>query len=159
MNIKKIISLLALFVILIVSVLPINATDITERDGNIIYFEDGSYLEISEVRIVDTNMSRAAQTITGAKDMTYTNEDGEVEWKYTLTASFTYDPGVSSTCTSATYSNTIYDNNWSFSNGYASRGGNAAHGSGLYIKKVLLIKVKEVEVSINITCDTYGNLS
>lgn len=142
-----------------VAMLPICAADTTVLTGEIIYLEDGGYIEISEVYNVKASVSRASHTKTGSKDVKYFDSNDELLWKYTLNATFTYEPGVSSTCTNASYSNNIYDNKWSFSNGATTKSGNTAYGAGLYIKKVLLIKVDEVEIDVSITCDSNGNLS
>ena len=158
---KRFIACLMAFVLFTMCVCPINAVDagaVEANESKIIYFDDGSYIEISGVRQID-NTSRAAQTKIGEKDITYTASNGDVEWQYTLTGYFSYDPGVSSTCTYATYSNNISNTNWSFSDGAATRSGNTAYGDGLYIKKVLFVKVKEYIVDISISCDSYGNLS
>ncbi len=156
---KKIISVFMAVLITAVAMLPICAADTAVPTREIIYLEDGSYVEISEVYEVTPLVLRATNTRSGNVDVVHYSSDGELEWKYTLSATFTYEPGISSVCTNASYSNNIYDNKWSFSNGAATKSGNTAYGAGLYIKKVLLIKIDEYDVDASITCDTYGNLS
>ena len=99
------------------------------------------------------------QTKTGSKDITATDSNGNVEWKYTLSATFSYVYGSSVSCTSSTYKNNIYDSSWTFSNGSATRSGNTAYGKGHYTKKVLFVTTKNYDVDISVSCDKYGNIS
>lgn len=135
---------------------------VQNEDGStVIYYDDGSHLTISPVRIIgnDTVARATTQTKNGLKDVKFTDSDGNVEWKYTLSATFSYVYGSSVSCTSAKYSNNIYDNAWSFSNGSATKSGGTAYGRGHYAKKVLFVTVKNIDIDISITCDKYGNLS
>lgn len=89
-----------------------------------VYYDNGSILTISAVYnvIEDKRTARATQkTISGSRDAYFTDGNGDLEWKYTLSASFSYVPGVSSSCTSASYSNSTYDSSWSFSDGSATK--------------------------------------
>ena len=67
--------------------------------------------------------------------------------------------GVSATCTNATYTQTINDGYWHFSDGNAYAENNVAHGLGTFKKKVLFITLKTYNIDISVTCDAYGNLS
>lgn len=157
---KRTIAILMIIALLSVSLMPAAAESTAKEASEIIYLDDGSYIEISGVRTIETGKSsRATTTTIGAKDVTFKNTDGEVEWTYTLTGYFTYDPGVSSTCTNATYTSDINANGWTLNNATATRSGNTAYGVGVYIKKVLFIKVNEIDIDISISCDSYGNLS
>ena len=155
-----------------VSVMTINSsaiecTSYEKQDGStLILFDDGSFIEISPIRYLsskamnaDSSNAKATQTTLGQRDVYYSDSSGNIEWEYTLTANFTYTPGVSSTCTNATYSSNINANGWTLNDAAATRSGNTAYGVGVYIKKILLIKVKEVDIDISISCDSYGNLS
>lgn len=170
---KRILTTLVLAITMIcVATLPALATEpellptptsVTEAsDGTTtVFYDDGSTLTISPVYVTsEQSLARAAaKTVSGGKDATYKDSDGNLEWKYTLSGTFSYVPGVSSTCTSATYKNNIYDDSWSFSDGSATKSGNKAIGKGTYVKKFLFITTKTCNVDISITCDTYGNLS
>ena len=99
------------------------------------------------------------KTITGDKISTFTNASGELEWKYTLSATFSYVAGSSVNCTSASYDEEIYHTQWSFSNGAATKSGDTAIGTGKFTCKILFITVKTSNVNLSIVCDTYGNLA
>lgn len=139
-----------------------NYEAIQNDDGStVIYYDDGSQVTISPIYVTEVeNTARAtSQTVNGARDVKFTDSDGNVEWKYTLSATFSYVYGSSVSCTSATYSNNIYDNAWSFSNGSATKSGNTAYGKGHYTKKLLFVTIKNIDIDISISCDEYGNLS
>lgn len=112
----------------------------TESEESIVYFDDGSRLLISPIYETTgtSSIKTVANTITKSRDAYFADSNGKIEWKYTLTATFTYDYGVSSTCTSASYTQTIYDDQWSFSEGSATKSGNTAYGKGHYVKKYYL---------------------
>ena len=128
--------------------------------GYVVYFEDGSYLTVSPARTVENGGDRATTAqITAERAATFTNSDGETEWKYTLSATFTYTYGVSVSCTNASYTQTIYKGNWTFSNGAATASGATARGVGKYEKKFLFITVQTVNVDVSLVCDIYGNVT
>lgn len=127
-----------------------------------VYYEDGSILTISAVYNVAENesISRAtSETTSGSRDAYFTDGNGDLEWKYTLSASFSYVPGVSSSCTSASYSNSTYDSSWSFSEGSATKSGSTAYGKGKYVKQILFVTVNTYNIDLSISCDVNGNLS
>lgn len=142
--------------------LPVMAeTTADEGQAQVIYFEDGSYLTISPAVVVEENSNTRASTLTktGTKNATYTKSNGDLAWKYTLTATFSYVSGTSSTCTSASYTKNIYDTSWEFSNGSATKNGNKATGKGTFKDKFLFVTTQTHNVDISLTCDTYGNLT
>lgn len=127
-----------------------------------VYYEDGSILTISPVYNVTKNesISRAtSETTSGNRDAYVQDANGKIEWKYTLSASFSYVPGVSSSCTSASYSNSTYDSSWSFSDGSATKSGSTAYGKGKYVKYILFVAVSTYDIDLSISCDVNGNLS
>ena len=136
----------------------------TFDDGSyIVHYEDGATLTVSAPRIpdhADPDSTKGTLTvITRSIDATYRDSDGDLEWKYTLTGTFSYTYGVSSTCTSATYSQNIYQGSWEFSDGAATASGNQAHGTGTYKQKLLFITIRTVNVNLLLTCDKYGVVS
>lgn len=140
---------------------PAPTSEILEDGTTVVYYEDGSSLTISPTYVIEENSSArsSAQTVTGGKDVTCKDSDGNLEWKYTLSATFSYVPSISSTCTSAWYTKTIYDSHWSFSDGSATKSGNTAYGKGKFVKKVLFITGKTYDIDICMSCDKYGKLS
>ena len=151
---KRILSLVFVLVF-ILSSFCINATAKTD-DENIIYFEDGSYIVISE--ITETTISRASNTKGGQKSATHYDSDGEAQWKATLDAQFTYT-GSSATCTSSKITYTIYDSSWKITEATATKSGNKAMGNVTAKKYFLGIPTKTVEKAITITCSANGTLS
>lgn len=137
---------------------------VSECNNNItvICFEDGSKLTISR-STYDESRGRAVLTndnvISAKIEARHENSNGETEWLYTLFATFSYVKGVSSVCTDTYYTQTIYQGNWTFSNGAATKSGNTAKGTGNYIKKVLFITTQDIDINLTLTCDIYGNVS
>lgn len=151
---KKTLSLV-LVLVLALSSFCINATANTD-DENTVYFEDGSYIVISE--ITETTIARASNTKGGTKSYTYYNSDGDALWKATLDAQFTYT-GSSATCTSSKITYTIYDSSWKITEATATKSGNKATGNVTAKKYFLGIPTKTVEETITITCSANGTLS
>ena len=161
----KRISCLLLTLIFIASLLaaPANAEEIADnRDivGSLQTFEDGSYIIIGVPKISIIPMARSNSVSFSAEmPARFINSSNEIEWEYFLTATFSYVYGVSATCTNASYSYTIYDDSWKFSDGSTSRSGATAYGYGTFKNKFLFVTTKTVEIDLSMTCDVYGNLS
>ena len=159
-----VISLLFSLPVFSVSAETLVASSVVTEDGStIIYYDDGSTLVISPIRTTNSPVSKATtgtRAVTNAEvDATYTASDGTLEWKYTLYATFSYTYGVSATCTSASYTQNIYQGNWAFSDGVATRSGATANGKGVYKQSVLFIVVRTANVDLYMTCDKYGVVS
>lgn len=162
---KKLLSIVLAFTILFAATIPTYATESptdiihTDDGSTIIYNEDGSSFIISAPYGTETQGSRTTvRTITKHKDVTYQDSDGNLVWKYTLTGTFSFD-GSSSACTNASYTQSIYDSIWTFSDGSATKSGNVATGKGKFVSKFLFITVKTYNIDIHLTCDKYGNVT
>ena len=154
------------FVLVLASIaamsLPVYAADtepetVQLEDGTTVtYFSDGGVLTTSPPVLVEESYSTlgTAKTVTYSKTEKYTYGD-TTEWTYTLTASFTYT-GDSSVCTSASYTKTIYKNNWQFSNGSTSTSGNRAYGYGTFKYKILGVTTKTINVELSMFCTVGG---
>ncbi|MBQ6931143.1 MAG: hypothetical protein IJN38_03355 [Clostridia bacterium] len=140
---------------LVLSMFCINASAVV-NDSNIFYFEDGSFVTISEVE--DTTISRASNTKNAQRTATHTDSNGNVLWKATLKATFTYT-GSSATCTNSNITYTISDSSWKITEATATKSGNKATGNVTAKKYVLGIPFKTVEETITITCSANGTLS
>ena len=163
---KKTAAFILLAALVFCAVIPTYAqkagTETTLSDGTqIIYCDDGGYIIISPATMISEVKSPdgTRATVTQTKTQTKKDSGGNVEWKYTLTGTFSYTYGVSASCTGASYSKTIYDSVWSFSNGSATASGATATGNGTFTKKVLFITVDTVNVHLTLTCDKYGNVT
>lgn len=128
----------------------------TEVEGEVCVwvFEDGSYITES----FSMNRSRASGTVSGSKTRNFFGSDGDLEWKVVLSGSFTYT-GTSATCTSSTCNVTIYDSNWYTVSKFSNKSGNTATASATIGEKLLGVTVRQVPVSLSISCDKDGNLS
>lgn len=154
MGMKRIIcSILVACLLLTVAPFHAYAAELSDREEEIIYFEDGSYITIS----VRVNPSRAAGSVSGDKVYTY-YYDGGTAWKAVLTGSFTYT-GSSATCTSSSCDVTVYNSAWYTVSKSASRSGNSATASVTMGRKLLGITVEKIPTSLKLTCDANGNLS
>ncbi len=151
---KKTLSLVFV-IVLALSSFGINATA-NANDENTIYFEDGSYIVISEV--TETVIARASYTKGGTKSYTYYDSDGDAQWKATLDAQFTYT-GSSATCTSSKITYTVYNSSWKITEATATKSGNKATGDVTAKKYILGIPFRTVEETITITCSANGTLS
>ena len=149
---KQIISLILAF-LLLVGVMPLNVSA-TQINSNRIDFEDGSYMIIT----IEDIGTRATNTRSGNKYVTYYDGSDNVEWEAKLYASFTYD-GTTSTCTSANCTVTIYENAWYEYSNSTTRSGNTATTELVMGQRLLGITIAKREYTITLTCDKDGNLS
>ncbi len=164
---KIIISIFVLASVLVSMVLPAGAQfendewNILSDGSKVIYFNDGSSLTVSAPVIIATeyDQSRSIQTKTAQISTSVKDSNGEYEWLYTLTCVFSYEYGISSTCTNAYYNQTIYKGNWTFSNGATNISGNRGTGTGLYTEKFLFITIQSINVNLTLACDIYGNVT
>ena len=151
--------------LLLITMLPLTAfassdqNQISETTGEVmiqeIHYEDGSSLEII------TSWNSTAQdrgTKTGTKVYNKRDASGALEWKATLTASFTYN-GISATCTSASCSVSIYNSNWYTVSNSTVRSGNTATASLKMGYSVLGSTPIIYSYTITLSCDANGNLS
>ena len=151
---KRLLSI-ALVMILLLGLFPMSAFAANEiEDTEIIVFEDGSYLEISIV----TSSARVANTVSGAKKYTYRDSNGNVDWEAKLNATFAYS-GAWYTCTTASCSLTISDSQWYEISKSTARGTNNAYAYLTMGRKVLGVTIERPEYTIQLTCDSNGNLS
>lgn len=153
---KRTLSLVLCLIITLSTLTPFiaHAEELSEENKEIIVFDDGSYLEI-----VTTSVStRASGSKTGYKNYTYVDNSNVLQWKATLTASFTYT-GTSSTCTSANCSVSISNSAWYVVSNSTSRSGNTATTNLTMGRKALGVTVSKPSFVITLSCDKDGNLS
>ncbi len=151
---KLFVSFVALLFILSAITAPCLA--VSQQEFDTVYLDDGSYFIVEQTV---AQISRASDSLRAEKRANYYSASDELLWTYILTASFTYTPGISVTCTSASSDVEIISNSWSCTSKSATPNGASATGSAEMIQKFLLVTIKTVPVSLTITCDTYGNLS
>lgn len=136
--------------------MPVHASEEEIVTSSVVeYFDDGSYAVITITE--DINNSRASVK-SGTKTYTYSNSDGETQWTYKITGTFSYT-GSSSTCTAVSDSYTISNDNWHMSSHSCSKSGNKASGTVTMKYKVLGITTKTVSKDVSLTCSATGVLS
>ncbi len=157
---KKFVIVLLSIVILMsyINVGAFATTNPTESNSNssIIYLNDGSYIVITMIQCSD--FSRAANTKTGKKTITYYGGDDEIQWTATLLGTFSYN-GSSATCTNATISYSINNSIWDITTANASKSNNKAIGNVTAKRYFLGVPVQTVEQTTTITCSANGTLS
>ena len=121
------------------------------------YLEDGSSIVTTVYEAVVTTRSNL-YTKTGTKERVYTDADGNIVWSLTVHGEFRVIEGASVTCTSASCSSTIYNDNWSCTRKSASPSGNQAVANGVFEKTLLGIVISTENVNVTLSCDPYGNL-
>lgn len=138
----------------------LNASAFTEAsDYTVEYFSDGSYAVV-EIREVDSIATRGSVTTkVAAKDYKVYNGNGSIMYIFTVTGTFEINRGVSSKCTKAVPSVTIYDNNWREISKSAWPKGNQAIGTATLKRYMLGIPVRTDTPNVTLTCDKNGNLS
>lgn len=134
--------------------MPISAHATENEDVTITTFDDGSYLEI----VITEGNTRASNSKSGQKTLSYKNSNGEVEWKAVLSASFTYT-GSSATCTSASCTVTTYLNDWYVVSKSTTRNANTATTQLTMGERVLGVTISKPSYTLTLSCDANGNLS
>ena len=145
-----------LAILLLVCLLPCNtlAAEPTTANESIEYYADGSYL----VTTITESVSRASGTKTQSKAQSYYDSSDNLEWKITLTGTFTYN-GTSATCTSASCNVDVYASNWYLISKSASKSGNTASSDVTMGQKLLGITISKPNYTMTLTCDKDGNFS
>lgn len=163
---KKIFSFIITLAIIIVLSSPHNlyASDIDaepEIITNIIYFDNGDYLEttiISSFQSLSNTASTLSNTKNGTKTSTYRNSSGDALWSVSVTGTFTYT-GQSCACTSVNGESTSYSSYWKVSGVTTSKSGNKATAKATGKKYLLGIQMQSHDVSVTLTCSNSGVLS
>jgi hypothetical protein len=127
----------------------------SEHQETVVYYEDGSYL----VTTIAESYSRSSGTKTGSKEDRYYDASGNLQWKITVSGTFSYN-GITSNCIYADGTTTIVDSS------YARLGSESTYRNGatatytIKLEKIVLgIVVGKETHSISLTCDKDGNLS
>lgn len=162
---KKIISLFTIFLYTLftfvnISPLAVHAAS-QQTTGTIIHSEiipldESTYIEV--ITCDNTSPQQAARTTyskSASKTYNIKNSSQVTLASFTLSCTFTYD-GSTSTCTSASHSEAIYDSTWKFTSATASRSGNK--GIGSFIAKCSATG-QTVSKTLTLTCDKNGNIS
>lgn len=150
---KRVIVLMTVLCLLL-SVFPFGAYAESEDDELVEYLPDGGYI-VTEIFDIDT---RAAQSATKSFAKTKYDENGNLDWKITLTATFTYD-GVTARCTATDLDVTIYDSSWYKISAYHSREAAQGYANVQLGRKVLGVTVEKPTYYLSLNCTPDGNIS
>ena len=146
--------------LLLMACVTINSSAIamTEKETNIEYFADGSYL-ITTVTQEPVLTRAASNTVKGNKNHTYYNSNGGVDWVFTVTGTFSVVSGVSATCTAVSHSTDIRASKWKLASASSWKSGNQALGKVTMKQTMLGLTIQTIERTVTLTCDNYGNLT
>lgn len=122
------------------------------------YFEDGSSMTITVIE-ESPIMRGTIYSKSGSKKCVMTNKSGSEICSFTVHGTFSVNPGVSSSCTAASYSISITESAWENDSASAYCSGNQAIGDATFIKKLLSITIDSESCHVVLTCDSEGNLS
>lgn len=117
-------------------------------------FDDGSQLLEGKPAVT----AQTRDNITAHKPYYHRNSSGTLLWTITVNGTFSYN-GSTSSCISASYDTQINNSAWSVQSGSAYPSGNSAIASVVMARKLLLIVLETVPVTITLTCDKNGNVS
>lgn len=159
---KSLIVLCALFCFIFAgttaSAQPANeSVDAVTSEDTIEYLEDGSYI-VTTTQDVNPEISVMSKTKSGYKTSTYYNVAHQKQWSITVNGTYTYGDG-SATCTSATISTAIYNNDWGMTGKSASKSGNRASATATAIHYVQGHEVERITKTVTQTCSKLGILS
>lgn len=162
---KKILSIV-LTSVLLLSLFTVNISASSNIYNEIIvnetteYFEDGSSITTTISKQISNVIPLASSyNLTGSKTKTVKNADGDVLFKFKLTATFSVNEGVSATCTAVSCSASDLASGWSLDSYTTSKSGNKATATGHFVHKVLFITNVTQDVVNTLSCDANGNLS
>lgn len=145
-----------IFILTLSAAMPISVFAFsTDTNVSREYYSDGSYTETK----IDFDQRYARSTITSAsKTKTYYSSSGEAKWSITVTARFSYN-GSTSSCSSASVSASIHDDNFVVSNKKVSKSGNSATASASASQYDSSgKKLSTSSLSVTISCDKNGNI-
>lgn len=131
-------------------------TNEVDNTVQVIPLEDGSIMVIEiEQQESSTYSVRTVESTKTAKDI---SEDGVLNWKFVLKATFRFDL-IAATCLSCDTSYSVSRDDWRFSNITCSKSGNSASASCTVKKYVLGVNMRTRNVDLKITCTPEGKIS
>lgn len=141
-----------LSVLLLLSIAAYAFAAESNSSETVIPLEDGGRLVITVVQY----SSRAANTVSGYKQIRYEDATGNLCWQAVLSGAYTYN-GTSSYCTASEVTVTIYDTAYYTVSKAASRNLNTATASVTMGRTMLGVTV--AQNTYHISCDKDGKLS
>ncbi len=136
-------------------------TNVTAKEGEIqetlqeiIYYEDGTYAEITGTE-VDTGIMVAVNSSSKVYTKSYTRKtnSGTKLWRYWLKGSFTYN-GTTSKATNVTDGYVLYRTNWKLTSKNCAKSGRKVTGYGIFTNGT---KTRQTDLAIS--CNKDGEIS
>lgn len=127
-----------------------------EVDTEIIYLEDGDYIEIT---VETAPQARVSGVKTATKTATWKNSSDEALWSVSVTGKFVYVKDTSCVCVEVSGKSECYSSVWKVSDAIVSKSGNTATAKTTGTKYFLGIAMNDYDLSVTMRCDTYGNIS
>ena len=151
---KKILSILfvAVFCLACLPVVFADNASYQVVSQTIEYTPDGTPITIT-LSVQPHRTRSGAYIVNGKKDYSYGSD-----WTFTVYGSFSVNPGVSVTCSAATYGVATYNYAWSKTAGTAYPSGATAIASGTMTEYHAGAAVRTVNPYITVSCDKNGNL-
>lgn len=141
------------------SILAFADSEVISTDSSVEYFDDGSYVIVTLDVAESASATRATSKVSGSKYYNYYSSKDKLLWTVTITGTFTYT-GSKATCTNATTSSEVYDNDWKVTSATASKSGNKAIGNFTAKRYLLGIPTTTKEVKdLTLACSASGVLS
>lgn len=135
---------------------PVKAQSMEVPYSQTEYLENGDYIETT---ITILPSPRKSFSRSGEKNTKYRNSAGTILWSVTVRASFSYVPGKSSKCTSASGYSTSKSSSWKVSSATTSKNGNSATATATGTQYKNSKPIGSITRSVTLSCDSYGNLS
>lgn len=123
------------------------------------YFEDGSSITTTITQFANERQTRETKSISGSKTHTAKDADGNVLFKFKISATFNVNVGVSATCTTVSCSASDCNYGWELDSSATSKTSNTAHATGIFKKKTLFITTQTREIITSLSCNANGTLS
>ena len=146
---KRISSLVLILVLFCFNTVAFAAQPQTTSDIETIYFEDGTYLQITTT--VQTGYARASSTKATRNYDYYLG--GTLTVRYTLIGTFRYD-GTTSEATNVSASASIYESGWDLDSHSEDYSGNRVTGTATFSGP----NNRSKTLNGSITCDKNGNI-
>ena len=147
---------IGLVILILLNVFVCFASAQNKTTETIEHFEDGSYGVICIKTVFSLFASKSS--ITRTKEYKYYDSSNNLDWKASITATFTYN-GTTASCTNVSKSTTVYDTSWKCTASSCNKSGATATGDFTFKQYVSFIPVKTINKTLTLTCDKNGNVS
>lgn len=154
-TIKKISALIITLSVLCGIITPCDS-QAAEVSTDITYLSDGSYIETTIITYPET---RSTGSKTATKTATYKNADDEPLWSVAVTGTFSYETGKNCICIGTSGESKSYNSVWKVSGATATKSKNTASATATGTKYFVGVAMHSYDLTVTLTCDTYGNLS